>query len=429
MTSTDPRLLIKTSPYWKHAPHPKQLLALTYTSQPSGDPRTLLYGGAGSGGKSEFIVFAATQYLAQGAHVLILRKTDKRHGMSGGIAARFREYYFHHNGVRFAGNSVYFPNDGLVEFGHVTHSGAHIDMAGLEYQVILIDESTQVQEDQIRFLYSRLRRKAGSDIPTRMILCTNPLGVSHNFHKHIVDNHRDMPDTVFIPAKVEDNPSVDIDDYNANLDELDPVTRQAIKNGDWNVDMRGGLFNTTKIKEPYTGEIEHMVRAWDFASAEHKPGTDPDWTVGALVGLADGKTIIMDIKRFRIHGHDIQDKVVETAHADGTDVEILMEQSISTARDADPLVAMYQRNLLRGYAVSGVKPMSSKPDRARPLSTAMSNGLVHMQDGEWNTALKDEFRAFPSQGIHDDQVDAVAHAHRFLTRPKSRFFVYAPPTE
>ncbi len=41
------------------------------------------------------------------------------------------------------------------------------------------------------------------------------------------------------------------------------------------------------------------VQFWDKAATEPKHGKDPDWAVGALVGLHDGVYYVLDIVRFR----------------------------------------------------------------------------------------------------------------------------------
>jgi predicted phage terminase large subunit-like protein len=54
--------------------------------------------------------------------------------------------------------------------------------------------------------------------------------------------HLDEHDRVFVPARLEDNPHLDRQEYELFLAELDPLTRAQLRHGDWKVHA-GGRFN------------------------------------------------------------------------------------------------------------------------------------------------------------------------------------------
>ena len=70
--------------------------------------------------------------------------------------------------------------------------------------------------------------------------------------------------------------------------------------------------------------------------------------------------------------------------------------------------------LLAGYAFYGIKPQGSKPVRAEAVSTQAELGNVRLRIAPWNTEFIDEHCLFPTDGVHDDQVDAVSQAVRYL---------------
>ena len=70
----------------------------------------------------------------------------------------------------------------------------------------------------------------------------------------------------------------------------------------------------------------------------------------------------------------------------------------------------------QGRDFRGVRSTGSKPERARPLAAAISNGLVGLRnEAPWVRDLTNEMRSFPL-GTHDDQVDGMPGAMTALTQ-------------
>lgn len=153
------------------------------------------------------------------------------------------------------------------------------------------------------------------------------------------------------------------------------------------------------------------VRYWDLAATEPKPGKDPDWTVGALVGEKDGVYYICDIKRTRTTPRGVEALIKQTAELDGRAVEIWMEQEPGSS--GVNTIDHYAREVLKGYAFRGNKTTGSKEIRANPVSAAAEAGNVKLVRGAWVSDFLDEIEAFPN-GPHDDQVDAVSGAFEML---------------
>ena len=248
-----------------------------------------------------------------------------------------------------------------------------------------------------------------------MRAASNPGGISHDFFKRRFLVEGKAEGRVYIPASIADNPSLDRDVYERSLHELDPLTRQRLLAGDWDALAEGGMF-----RREWFGIIEaHQVprglsysRFWDRAATAPRPGTDPDYTVGALVGLKDGVYFIRDIQRFRASSQGNEIRIRQCAEMDGRDVPIRMEQEPgSSGKD---VIDHYARTVLEGYNFKGVRSTGNKIDRAGPVASAAELGNVKLVSGHWIGDFLDEFNAFP-QGPHDDQVDATsgafAHVH------------------
>ena len=70
--------------------------------------------------------------------------------------------------------------------------------------------------------------------------------------------------------------------------------------------------------------------------------------------------------------------------------------------------------MLVGYNFKGVKSTGSKVSRAAALSTAAEQGNLLILTGPFAGALIDEMVLFPTEGAHDDQVDAVSGGYNAL---------------
>ena len=392
-------------------------MGLHFTSGPD-NPEALLFGGAAGGGKTSFLIMAAVQYADFPEwSTLILRKTSKELEGEDGIKDRMKEMYADvtWNGVQ---NRFTYPSGATVSFGHLADADAHLGYQGLAFKRIIIDESTNIPEFQIRYMFSRLRRRKGDGLPTQMILASNPGGASHNWHKGQFVDHGN-PDFKFLPSFLEDNPHLDQEDYRRKLAQLDPVTRLQLESGDWNARITTGFIDVKKIKmieEPLWNGEAKVVRSWDLAATDpKKTQKKPDYTVGAKVSFHNGMYCIEAVNRFQKGPADVEDEILGTADLDGTGVTVLMEQEPGAS---GKIVASDYSRKLAGYRFKAIPATGSKIDRARLLSSAVANENVYMVKGSWNQSVLDEWAAFPTDGVNDDTVDAGSQAVADLSRPR-----------
>ncbi len=396
-------------------PTPKQTAFLLV------DHREVLYGGAAGGGKSVGLLAAASQYLDVPSYsALLLRQSYKDLALPGALMDIAFQWWSKTGAKWRAKDYTWtFPSGATLTFGYLEREADKYQYQGSAFQFIGFDELTQFEtESRYQYLFSRLRRLEGFPVPIRMRATTNPGGIGHTW---VLNRFIRFPtkSRLFIPAGLDDNPFLDKEAYEESLSELDPVTREQLRSGNWDIDPRGGMFRRSHmnfIDEAPRSGIKASVRYWDLAASTEQEFNDPDWTVGTKMVYTDtGRYVICDQVRFRDTPKGNEDRIAETAHRDTSDTFIVMAQDPGQAGKSQ--IDHYRRNVLAGFNFYGDKEYrkSGKEIRAKPLSADMENGLVDIVTGSWRDAFIDELIIFPD-GTHDDQVDSAVGAHAVINK-------------
>lgn len=443
-------------PYFIHIPHPKQQLYLSLMN------REVMYGGAAGGGKSDSLLMSAAQFVdVPGYSALILRRTWPDLNAPGAILDRARSWWGGLDVRMKDGGRIFeFPSGARIQFGYIQHDADKYKFQSAEYQFVGFDELTQFQEAIYTYLFSRVRRpqvsclncqtavRRGPDgawhhskrgqkcpngifpdpkvidqyppaensgisvfnVPLRMRSATNPGGVGHDWvRRRFVDPKTREKSSIFVPASLRDNPSLDQDSYIENLQHLSPADRMRLLEGDWEVAEKGDIFDPAWFNFIDDGQFSgRTVRYWDKAATE----AGGDWTVGTLVTLTDeGRWIIRDVVRGQWSSLNVQKVIHQTAIRDGRDVPVLMEQEPGSA--GKDVIDHYARRVLVGFRFKGIRSSGSKAERAAPLASAAEAGNVFVVKGQWNRDWQNEFALFPL-GAHDDMVDSAAGAANYL---------------
>lgn len=220
-----------------HEPHPKQAEFLAL------ETREALYGGAAGGGKSDALLMAALEYVdVPGYSAILFRRTYQDLNLPGAIMARSHEWLAG-SGATWNGTDKRwtFPSGAMLSFGYLDTDRDRFRYASAEFQFIGFDELTQFPEGWYRFLFSRLRRRQGVEVPLRMRAATNPGGIGHEWVRRRFINPGDEL-RPFVPAKLDDNPSLDAGEYRQALAELDSTTRKQLEEGLWVRDAEGLVY-------------------------------------------------------------------------------------------------------------------------------------------------------------------------------------------
>lgn len=425
------------------APHPEDW-------RPNAGPQTrflglrcfeALYGGQAGGGKSDALLVDAIRGVGKGYGrnyaALLLRREFPDLEMS---LMRRAHALYPRIGGRWKGDTKtwWFPCGETVRFGHAQHENDVHQYQGAEFQFIGFDELTSFTAYQYKYLISRLRSSSG--VPCRLRGATNPGGPGHDwvFQRfapwldaasairgepgrvlYFLRNedgtervgNRDEPGALgrtFVPASLSDNPYLDRDGaYARALDELDPVTRAQLKEGNWLARPAAGMYFKRAWFEVIDAApaIGRRIRYWDRAATEATDGKDPDWTVGVRLCFTPEKlTIVENVVRVRENPGNVEKTIRATAEMDGKSVMVGIEQDPGQAGKFE---AAYYARALAGWNVQAYPVSKNKVTRAGPVSSQALAGNVKIVRGAWNQVFIEELERFP-EDTHDDQVDALS---------------------
>jgi predicted phage terminase large subunit-like protein len=154
------------------------------------------------------------------------------------------------------------------------------------------------------------------------------------------------------------------------------------------------------------GVVDRMM-AWDLASSR-----GGDWTAGVRIGRTrDNRFVVEHVARFRGLPNEVEERVLETARADGRSVKVCLPKDPGQAGGFQVLSLT---RLLAGFTIAASPETGDKVTRARPFAAQVNVGNVSLAGGGWVAAYLDELRSFP-HGKYDDQVDASSRAFMELT--------------
>lgn len=202
--------------------------------------RFIGYGGARGGGKTWSVrmkaMLLASRYA--GIKILIVRRSfqELRDNHILPLQMELRDIArWKEQEKRFI-----FPNGSYIRFGYCSAERDVLQYQGQEFDIIFIDEATQLTEFQFQTFKGCLR--GANDFPKRMYLTCNPGGVGHAWVKRLFVDRRYQGDEraddyAFIQAKVTDNPVLMEKDpeYIHMLKSLPYELREAWLNGSWDV--------------------------------------------------------------------------------------------------------------------------------------------------------------------------------------------------
>lgn len=257
--------------------------------------RHIGYGGARGGGKSWAVRTKSILLCANytGIRICIVRKTypelQQNHivplkKMLHGIAK------YNTSDKQFT-----FGNGSIIKLQYCKNDSDLENFQGVEYDVIFIDEATNLSEHQLKSIAACCR--GVNDFPKRIYYTCNPGGQGHAYIKRIfIDKNyeegEDASEYAFIQALVQDNKALMEADpnYVKFLEALPPKLREAWLNGDWNI-FEGQFFEEfrndpehyedrqwTHVIEPFDIPVGWKIyRSYDFGYS--KPFSCAWWAV------------------------------------------------------------------------------------------------------------------------------------------------------
>lgn len=182
-----------------------------------------------------------------------------------------------------------FGNGSRINFAYCAKDSDLDRLQGVEYDIIYLDEATQLSEHQMRTISACLR--GANDFPKRIYFTANPGGQGHTYIKRIFldrnyEDGENPDDYTFIQSLVTDNAALMAKqpDYIKQLEALPPKLRDAWLYGRWDI-FEGQFFEEFRAtpdpakaaEEGCTVEELLQQRRWTHVIEPFRP--DDGWTI------------------------------------------------------------------------------------------------------------------------------------------------------
>lgn len=249
-------------------PSEKQKLFLTATTKHVG------FGGARGGGKSWAVrtksMLMALNY--PGIKQLIVRRTYPE--LVNNHINQLRDQLLGIAKYNDKDKAFKFCNGSRLNFMYCAKDADLDRLQGVEYDVIYLDEATQLSENQMKKITACLR--GVNSFPKRIYYTMNPGGQGHGYIKRIFIDRRyeageEPSDYTFIQSLAQDNKALmkEQPDYIKQLEALPPKLRDAWLYGRWDI-FEGQFFEDFRTEpdldkakeEGVTPEELKMQRRW-----------------------------------------------------------------------------------------------------------------------------------------------------------------------
>jgi len=271
-----------------------------------------------------------------------------------------------------------------------------------------------------------IMQRLAQDDPTGHILDLRPESVKHiclpgerkNFEKNVQPSELKefYQDGLFDPVRMDWTTLKDLEKRLGQYGYAAQIGQSPTPPGGNLFKVDNFIIQTTP---PPPNKIETIVRYWDKAGTQDKPGgvskNSGSRTAGLkMAKLTDGHFIVLDAKFGRWSSEEREKIIRRTAEADGSEVIQAIEQEGGSG-GKESAEATTRR--LAGFSVVRDRPTGNKSQRADTFSVQVNDGNVQLLRAEWNSEFKEEYRYFPF-GLRDDLVDAGSGAFRELTKLK-----------
>lgn len=355
--------------------------------------------------------------------------------------------------IKYKAQKFIFPSGAEIVFTHLSTDEDAESMRGGQFSHALLDESTELKEDHVLRVFSRIRSKAG--IPPQMVLTANPNPDSFlrkwvdwyllpEGHEHagradpekdgviryflrinnemcwgdskeeLIERYGDVNLPIdhqeqvkpisfcFYPATIFDNPPlIKLNPmYLANLMSLKDVQKERDLWGNWDVRESNSTFwQRGWIKEihemPPHSEILKTCRCYDLADRlPDSKNSSPDYTVSMKMSiLKNGDFIISDVTKARKRTGEWLQYILDIAEKDGKNVDIIIPQDPGVQAKLGTHQQLLKPITQAGYFATFKQTNQKKLERFRPFSAASQNGYVQVLHNcgtdTWNKIYND----------------------------------------
>lgn len=310
--------------------------------------RYVCYGGARGGGKSWALRAKITLLAARyaGIRMLLIRRTypelESNHIMQ--LRAELSGFAtYSEQKKRFT-----FANGSILQCGYCSCDADALQYQGQEYDILLIDEATQITESQFTWINSTVR--GVNSFPKRTYLTCNPGGVGHEWVKRrFVDGGE--PNSIFIRSLIYDNkPLMDADpEYLKFLQSIpDPELRDAWLNGNW--DMFAGQFFSEFRRDIHVFDESPVLQDWYRRYIALDYGLDMLAVLWVAVDDIGNEYVYRELYEPNVLAADAADMILSLSG--GEKIEVAYAPTDLRARSSDSGVSIIERFAERGFYTS-----------------------------------------------------------------------------
>lgn len=328
----------------------------------------------------------------------------------------------------------------LLELGHPVISGSHINnlqiklingatislkgadrpetMRGVSLKYLVMDEYADMKPD----VWEQILRPALADQKGSALFIGTPMGRNHFYELY---KYAEMSDDETYQSwhfTSYDNPLLDPDEIDVAKKSMSSYAfRQEFMAS---FEAKGSeMFKETWIKygeKPESGDyyIAIDLAGFEDVSKKRTKNSKLDETAMAVVKISDnGDWFIDNI----IHGRwSLDETAVKIFQAvrDYDPIVVGIEKGIAKQAVMSPLMDL-QKKYAQFFRVQELTHGNKKKtDRIMwALQGRFENGVVSLNQGDWNSRFLDQLFQFPDPLTHDDLVDAVAYIDQLANIP------------
>jgi phage terminase large subunit len=216
---------------------------------------------------------------------------------------------------------LHYSNESLLAFGHCAEKGDEAKFLSSAWDLVITDETTTFLPEQLIDIGTSARRSVRTPrewVPM-MVGGTNPGGVAGNYCRtHYVtklvstieDPYYNPDQWLYVASMLEDNPFLDLKEYDAALRQLGEMKYRAWRLGSWD-SFEGQFFTEWRVEDERQADLTvkraHVIKAdkeWNIPQAveyicclDWAYGASNPKSVGVCYWVAccvDGKYVVVD---------------------------------------------------------------------------------------------------------------------------------------
>lgn len=405
------------------------------------DAQILLVGGAAGSSKSYVGLMRQLRFVEDPNYkAYCIRKNSSAIMASGGLFQEAVKLYSQFDPdlkIRLKDQKLVFSSGAEISFSHYENANAAKKYQGIQISNIFYDEATHAEEEDIWWLWSRLRSEAKN--VHGLVLSCNPDNASwllkyamwylypegHELagrpdperngviryllriagdlvwgdtreeliekygNPNLPEDHDDQVKPISFQGlfgTIDDNPPLKKSNplYKSNLESLPTLDRERLLYGNWFArPENSSYFDRKNIIEvtsppPHT-DFVRVVRVYDFAGTlPHDGNRSPDYFASVKMGkLKTGDYMILDVTRTRITFGNWVKHIVENSERDGRSVEVVLpEDPNAAAKAATSMIAKSLNEM--GITTKVRRSPAGKLDSFRPFAASVELGVIYI---------------------------------------------------